>query len=231
MLVAIEGIDGSGKATVTKRLGSKIKNNGKRTETVSFPMYDRTLYGKLVGRYLNGDFGTSTHPYLHGTLYALDRFEARPWLLSQLATNDVVLLDRYIPSNICYSAMKATSGQEEEVVQHFVELEYGIFKMPVPDFIFFLDVPVHFALVNITQKEARGYTDKILDLHEADGLYLSRVRSFYMSKLMNFHPKTNFKTVDCVFNGQLKTIDSIVESIYDVLFTTERLEECVKKEL
>ena len=215
MLVAIEGIDGSGKATVTKRLGSKIKNNGKRTETVSFPMYDRTLYGKLVGRYLNGEFGTSTHPYLHGTLYALDRFEARPWLLSQLATNDVVLLDRYIPSNICYSAMKTTSGQEEEVVRHFVELE----------------VPVHFALVNITQKEARGYTDKILDLHEADGLYLSRVRSFYMSKLMNFHPKTNFKTVDCVFNGQLKTIDSIVESIYDVLFTTERLEECVKKEL
>lgn len=218
MLAVIEGIDGSGKGTVTKHLAERLRAVGKEVETASFPMYDRTLYGRLVGRYLNGEFGSSTHPYLHGTLYALDRYEAKPWLLGRLANTDIVLSDRYIPSNLCYSAMKAEPGSEDEIVQHFVNLEYGIMRMPVPDVIFFLDVPVNFALANIAKKEARTYTDKASDLHEEDEQYLSRVRSFYMSQLMNFHPTTCFRTVECTANEQLRTIDAIVENVYGMLF-------------
>lgn len=217
MFVVIEGIDGSGKGSVTKGLAQRLRSAGKQVETASFPMYDRTLYGRLVGRYLNGEFGKNTHPYLHGTLYALDRYEAKPWLMERLADTDVVLSDRYIPSNLCYSAMKSQPSCEAEVVQHFVDLEYGILQMPVPDVIFFLDVPVNFALLNIVKKEARTYTDKTSDLHEEDEQYLSRVRSFYMSQLMKYHPATCFKTVECVANEQLKTIELIVEIVYGML--------------
>lgn len=217
MLAVIEGIDGSGKGTVTKELAARLRADGKTIETVSFPMYDRTLNGRLVGRYLNGEFGNQTHPYLHGSLYALDRYEAKPWLLGRLAHTDAVISDRYIPSNLCYSAMKADPAQADEIVRHFVDLEYGVLRMPVPDVIFFLDVPVNFALANIAKKEARSYTDKASDIHEADEQYLSRVRSFYMSQLMKFHPATCFLAVECVANDKLQTIDSIVENVYGML--------------
>jgi dTMP kinase len=212
VFIVIEGIDGSGKGTITKELHARLAMRS-IVRSVSFPKYAETLYGKLIGRYLNGEFGTDTHPYLHGTLYSMDRFEYKPILTSLLTTVDFVLSDRYIPSNLCYSAMKAKPEERQEVVQHFVDLEYGVLKMPVPDVIIFLDVPVKFAVQNIAKKAARDYTDKPADLHEADEQYLDQVRSFYMTELMKYHPETQFIPVQCVENDQLLPIDVIVERI------------------
>jgi len=82
MFVVIEGIDGSGKGSVTKVLQSSLQEVGLTVETISFPRYTDTLYGKLVGRYLNGDFGKNTHPYLHSTLFSIDRYESKSYLES-----------------------------------------------------------------------------------------------------------------------------------------------------
>jgi dTMP kinase len=212
MFVVIEGIDGSGKGTITKELQARL---GQKmiTRSISFPRYAETLYGQLIGRYLNGEFGTDTHPYLHGTLYAIDRFELRPYLQEMIRTADIVFSDRYIPSNLCYSAMKATPEERDAVVRHFVELEYDIFKMPVPDVIVFLDMPTKFAVQNIAKKAVRDYTDKPADLHEADESYLEQVRTFYASRLMEFHPATRFVVIPCVADGELLPIDVIVTQI------------------
>lgn len=227
MLVVIEGIDGSGKGTITQALQARLTKS-LITRSISFPRYAETLYGQLIGRYLNGEFGTTTHPYLHGTLFAIDRFELRPYLQESIRTSDVVLADRYIPSNLCYSAMKATPEERDAVVRHFVELEYGIFKMPVPDAIIFLDMPTKFAVQNIAKKAVRDYTDKPADLHEADEQYLEQVRSFYMSRLMEFHPATNFVSIPCVADEQLIPIDVIVDRIVAELFLTlEGVSSCV----
>jgi dTMP kinase len=213
MLVVIEGIDGSGKGTVAGKLVTQLTDACYKVISLSFPRYEETLNGKLVGRYLNGDFGDSTHPYLHGTLYSLDRFESKGYLEGALLTHDVVVCDRYIPSNLCYSSMKAPKEDRDEIVKHFVDLEYGCFEMPVPDVIFFLDVPVKFALQNIAKKAARTYTDKPADLHEADEEYLSKVRGFYKSRLMKNHPPTCFESIPCTRNGHLLPIDKIVEHV------------------
>lgn len=219
MFVVIEGIDGSGKGTVATQLLAKLTLKGVKAEKLSFPRYEQTRYGKLVGRYLNGEFGTEAHPYLHGTLFAMDRFESRDYLLNRLRNCDFILCDRYIPSNLCYSAMKAEEGERDALVRHFAKFEYGFLAMPVPDVIFFLDVPVEFAVQNIAKKAARSYTDKASDIFEADEQYLSRVRSFYMSQLMDYHPSTTcFQTVECVSNASLKPIDEIVENVCGMLF-------------
>ena len=217
MFVVIEGIDGSGKGTVTRKLFEQLTRDDVKVDTISFPRYGETAYGKLVGRYLNGEFGTNTHPYLHGTLYSLDRFESKPFLEAMIQFNDVVLCDRYIPSNLCYSALKAEEDQKDEVVKHFVEIEYGLMGMPVPDVIFFLDVPVKFAVQNIAKKAVREYTDKPADLHESDVNYLSQVRGFYANKLMSYHPQTRFEAVKCERNGHLIPIESVVDKVYSKL--------------
>ena len=218
MLVVIEGIDGSGKGTVTKQLVELLRDTELQVDTLSFPRYGETLGGKLVGRYLNGEFGEQTHPYLHGNLYSLDRLESKPFLEAAIQYNDVVLCDRYITSNLCYSALKAEDHERDEVVKYFVDLEYGVMKMPVPDVIFFLDVPVKFAVKNIAKKAARDYTSQAADIHEADEKYLANVRSFYASKLMDFHPGTRFETIKCERNGHLIPIDAVVEKVQKVLF-------------
>jgi len=225
MLVVIEGIDGSGKGTVSKELAKGLSQAEHKVMSMSFPRYGETLNGKLIGRYLNGEFGDSTHPYLHGTLYSLDRFESKGYLEGSLLTHDVVICDRYIPSNLCYSSMKVAEEERNEVVKHFVDLEYGHFEMPVPDVIFFLDVPVKFAVQNIAKKAARDYTDKSADLHEADEDYLSKVRGFYRSRLMDHHPPTRFELIHCTRNGHLLSIDSIVKQVQNMTITMMKGED------
>ena len=217
MLVVIEGIDGSGKGTVTSELEDKFESEGIHTASISFPRYGKTLGGRLVGRYLNGEFGTGTHPYLHSHLYSIDRLESKPFLENLIATNDVVLSDRYIPSNLCYAALQAGEEQRDEVVRHFVDLEYGVMKLPVPDIIIFLDMPVKFAVKNIAAKAAREYTDDTADIHEADEKLLSQVRSFYASTLMEFHPETRFEAIQCERNEQMVPIAEIVEQVHAIL--------------
>jgi dTMP kinase len=214
MFVVIEGIDGSGKGSVTKALQGSLQEAGITVQTVSFPRYTETLYGKLVGRYLNGDFGKNTHPYLHSTLFSIDRYESKPYLESLLKDNDVVIADRYIPSALCYSAMKTEEGERDELIKHFVTLEYGLWKMPVPDIMFFLDVPTSFAIKNIAQKNVRGYTTKPKDLHEEDEVYLDKVRSFYLNDLMSYHPVTRYEIVGCMGCAQLLPIAVIGNELH-----------------
>lgn len=206
MFVVIEGIDGAGKGSVTKVLQLGLQEAGLTVKTISFPRYTDTLYGKLVGRYLNGDFGKDTHPYIHSTLFSLDRYESKPHLESLLNNNDVVIADRYIPSALCYSAVKTEEGERDELIKHFVKLEYGLWQMPIPDVIFFLDVPVSFAVKNIAQKNVREYTSKPKDQHEEDEEYLEKVRSFYLVELMDYHPATRFEVVECMGGAQLLPI-------------------------
>jgi len=217
MLAVIEGIDGSGKGTVSEKLVEGLTDAGYTVISMSFPRYEETLNGRLIGKYLNGEFGESTHPYLHGTLYSLDRFESKGYLEGALSIYDVVICDRYIPSNLCYSSMKAPKEEQDEIVNHFVDLEYGHFGMPVPDVIFFLDVPVKYAVQNIASKAAREYTDKSADLHEADESYLSKVRGFYRNRLMQYHPETRFEPIHCMRTGHLLPIDVIAEKVQNMI--------------
>lgn len=227
MLVVIEGIDGTGKGSVTKALVEAITAcSTYKTKYISFPRYKETSYGKIVGKYLNGDFGNSSeHPLMHGTLFALDRFESKSYLKQLLQEFDFVICDRYVPSNLCYSAMIAPDGEAESVVKHFMDLEYGFFKMPQPDAIFVLNMSISTAISNIAKKGQRQYTDRSADIFEADEEYLQKVKSFYSEGLQDLHPEVYFKTIECEHEKELRPIGSIVQSILDTLFKLKEVND------
>lgn len=104
-LVALEGIDGSGKRTQLELLARALDVRGYRTLQVSFPRYE-SFFGKLVARFLNGEFGSvdQVDPHLSALLYAGDRLEAKPELESALAAGKIVLADRYIASNLAHQS-------------------------------------------------------------------------------------------------------------------------------
>ena len=181
LLVVIEGIDGSGKGTQSARLRDRLRARGLRAGLLSFPRYDATFFGQRIGDFLNGRFGqlNEVDPFLASLLYAGDRLESKAELTRLLATNDVLVLDRYVPSNIAHQAGKRTGEQRRELADWIEKIEYDLFGLPRPDLVVLLDIPTKDSQELIAKKEQRSYTTQAADIQEADTDYLSRVRSAY----------------------------------------------------
>ncbi|MBI2607641.1 MAG: hypothetical protein HYW51_02330 [Candidatus Doudnabacteria bacterium] len=99
-LIAIEGIDGSGKGTQAELLRMNFKNHGYPVAVVSFPRY-HTPTGKLIAKYLNGQLKFDGAKLI-AFLYALNRYEYRDQLIKSLNQGNVVILDRYTGSNMIH---------------------------------------------------------------------------------------------------------------------------------
>jgi dTMP kinase len=168
-LVAVEGIDGSGKGTQSARLVEALQAQGLTAALVSFPRYQETRFGHQIGKFLNGAFGElhQVHPTLVSLLFAGDRFESRTHLLDLCATHDVVVCDRYVSSNMAHQGAKVSVSERGELRDWIEFLEYGQHQMPRADQTFWLDVPVSVAQAWIARKNQRSYTDRTADLQEA----------------------------------------------------------------
>ena len=76
MLIAIDGLDGSGKETQSKQLYKYLKDKGKKVRMLSFPTYD----GKgsaFVDMYLKGELGKNpedTNAYAASVFFTMDRY-------------------------------------------------------------------------------------------------------------------------------------------------------------
>ena len=76
ILIAIDGVDASGKQTQTELLKKRLENNELKIKSVSFPAYDNPS-STLVKMYLNGEFGdkpSDVNAYATSTFFAADRF-------------------------------------------------------------------------------------------------------------------------------------------------------------
>ena len=115
-LIAIEGIDGSGKGTQSGLLTERLRDLGYRTASIQFPRYSATTFGAAIGDFLNGRFGSleEVHPQLAAVLYAGDRFESLSVLEEAVNTSDVVVLDRFTASNFAHQAAKLEGEERPE---------------------------------------------------------------------------------------------------------------------
>jgi len=188
LLVVIEGIDGSGKGTQASRLRERLEQRGLRVGLLSFPRYSETFFGQRIGDFLNKKFGElhEVDPFLAALLYAGDRLESKAELNRQLASSDVLILDRYVPSNIAHQAGKRTGAERRQLAEWIEKIEYDIHGLPRPDLVVLLDTPADVSKDLISRKAQRDYTDAAADMQEADTDYLSRVRTAYR-ELANEH--------------------------------------------
>jgi dTMP kinase len=216
LLVAIEGIDGSGKGTQARRLVERLAADGRRTTLISFPRYEATLFGRAVGDFLNGRFGAldQVSPFLASLLYAGDRFESKDLLLEAIEKHDVVVLDRYVASNVAHQGSKLDGNERHELIEWIRRIEYDVYRLPQPDLVLLLDLPAAEAQRLIARKQARSYTDLKADLQEADGGYLEKVRAVYL-ELSAREP--GWRRIECVRGGAIRSIDDIGEEVWRVV--------------
>jgi dTMP kinase len=215
-LIALEGIDGSGKGTQAALLLERLKRSGVRAELLSFPRYRQTSFGAQIGRFLNGEFGRldEVHPLLAALLFAGDRFESRPLLLDALSHHDVVLCDRYVASNIAHQAAERKGDERRDLIEWIERLEHGIYSLPQARLTIWLDVSVPIARELIASKGRRSYTDQAADLHEADADYLQQVHDVY-AELARTRP--DWTRVECLAGGKLRAVEDIAEEIHHVV--------------
>ena len=168
VLLAIEGIDGSGKGTQAARLADAARAAGYTVASFSFPTYDGNPFSRAVAGYLNGEFGSAdeVHPELAAMLYAGDRFHARPQLVSSIAEHDLVVCDRYVGSNAAHQGAKLGGEARADLLAWLEEVEYGEFALPRPEL--------------VGRKAARSYTTLEADIHEADSEHSSATRDLYL---------------------------------------------------
>jgi dTMP kinase len=210
VLIVIEGIDGSGKGTHSKRLAEDLKREGTDVALLSFPRYTETRFGRVVGNYLNGKYG-DPHPMLAALPYAIDRFESREDLEAAIAVRDVVILDRYVPSNLAHQCARCDKPEAHALYEELIKLEHETFQLPWPDLVIGLDLPVPMAVKLIAKKAGRDYTDKAADKHEADHEYLAGVRRWYSTLASNYSSQWEVVSVDR--NGHIRPIDDVYEDV------------------
>lgn len=103
-LIAVEGLDRTGKSTQTQKLLDTFLNRGIGCELVKFPQRE-TPIGKLINRYLTDrDFPLSDES-AH-LLFSANRWEMVKCIQGLLDQGTIVVLDRYVYSGVAYSAAK-----------------------------------------------------------------------------------------------------------------------------
>lgn len=216
LLVAIEGIDGSGKGTQAALLHQRLQQAGRRSALFSFPRYQQTHFGRMVGQFLNGRFGNldEADPFLVSLLYAGDRLESKAILQQALDEYDVVICDRFVPSNIAHQGAKLTGPARQELIDWILTVEHEVYGLPRPDAVLFLELPVPQAQELIACKARRAYTDQVADLQEADGQYLEAVRQVYLELAAR---EPGWQRIPSTDNGTLRSVEDIGRNVFDAV--------------
>jgi dTMP kinase len=171
VLIAIEGVDGAGKRTLTTGLRAEFEAAHKSVASLAFPRYGHSITADLAAEALHGQHGDlATSVYAMAVLFALDRADAKEEIGHLDTAYDVVILDRYVASNAAYSAARLQQGADSDVVTWVQELEYDRLKLPKPDWQVLLDVPAELAAER-AENRANAEADRAKDVYERnDGL-------------------------------------------------------------
>lgn len=212
-IIVIDGCDGSGKQTQSEKLEQKLVSLGKKVRRISFPLYN-TLTGSLVKKYLGGEFGdiNSLPVMVVSNFYAQDRAVSffSDWKKDYDDPDTVVILDRYITSNVIHQATKISDfACRLDVVYNIFKLENDILGLPKPDKVIFLDVPPEISCsINLDSRDNNKHGSAV-DLHEN---YIFQKQSY--DRVKEVLPYYNWVKLECFENGNMKSIDDVSDMIF-----------------
>lgn len=206
-IVVIEGTDGSGKQTQANLVYEELVKRGVAVKKHSFPSYESPSSGPLK-MYLGGELSKCADEidaYQASSLFAVDRLCTMLQYKVLLEQGCVLILDRYVQSNMIHQAGKIANLKERDgFLEWLNEFEFEILKLPKADKVIFLDVPVETSKRLANERTSLKCGEK-KDIHESDMHHLENAYNAgkYVAK------KFNWTIISCTENGKLKSIEEI----------------------
>jgi dTMP kinase len=215
--IVIEGPDGTGKSVQASLLVRKLRKVGYRVQEGDFPRYETSVWGKLAGRFLNGEFGKlgKVSPYLAVLPYMLDEYTwSRDVALEWIKKGGLIVSNRYFTSNVHQVAK--LSGSEQDQFRDWLWTsgydELGILR---PDMVIMLDVNPGIAKKLSDQKGPRKYLGgRKKDIAEKDFNHQAEAYKEYV-QMTKVDPK--WIRVSCVTGGKLDGEEVIADRIWRVV--------------
>lgn len=205
-LIAFEGCDGTGKSTQAALLTKRLSTEGLRVKMLKFPNYDSPSSGP-VKMYLGGELAkdpNAVSPYAASMLYAVDRFcSFRSDWKKDYEDGILLVSDRYTTSNMIFQGAKLQSPERKAYLEWLKDTEYKKLGLPVPDLVFYLDLPVEVSEKLLKQRSVRTGQDE--DIHEVDLNYQRAVRDAGLKIAQN----EGWTVINCAKNGMLMPRDDL----------------------
>lgn len=216
ILIAIDGLDGSGKETQSKRLVKYLTEKGKKVRLLSFPTYD----GKgsaFVDMYLKGELGKNpedTNAYAASVFFAMDRYYSfrTDWSKDYYDDDTYIIANRYTSANAVHQLSKLPREMWDGFLEWLWDFEFGKIGLPAPDKVVYLEMrpEVSMSLINSRSEQ----TGRVKDIHEADDSHL--INSY--SAALYSSEKLGWNMIHCCDeNNNLKSISEIFEDIVKAL--------------
>jgi dTMP kinase len=219
MIISLEGLDASGKNTQLHLLKARLAEAGRSVASLSFPRYGDTVFSRFVADYLNGKLGEldSVPPQVAALLFAGDRMESRALIEELRAANDVLVLDRYVASNLAYQGARVPADEMDGFLRWLSALEHDANGLPPVDLTVLLEVPPATSARMVLRKGARDYTEHAADLHERNEAYLARCHDVYQH-LCTSQFRSHWTPVDCVHpGGEMRPAADIAADIWQAV--------------
>lgn len=213
-LIAIDGVDASGKQTHTELLAEYLTSKGIKVRRLSFPMYDSPS-SEPVKMYLSGKMGThadDVDAYCASTLFAADRFVTyrADWHNDYDAADTVIIADRYVSSNMIHQAGKiADKAEKDKFLDWLYDFEFRLYKLPQPDVTLFLDMPPKYGRQLMENRSNKFTGGAERDIHERDTDYLKK--SYENAKYVA--QKFGWQYILCVNDGNIRPLEDIQTEI------------------
>ncbi|MEG0750386.1 MAG: thymidylate kinase [Oscillospiraceae bacterium] len=209
-LVVIEGLDGCGKETQSKRLLASLIESGVDARAISFPRYESDS-SALVRMYLRGDFGSNARDvncYAASTFYSVDRYASykAEWG-SAYEDGALFVLDRYTTSNAVFQGAKLQDSERDNFFEWLFSFEYGKLGMPEPDKVIYLDMSPETSGALLRGRYGGDESQK--DIHERDKEFQCdcRASALQCAAVQNWH------IIECDSGGRLRSVDDIAADI------------------
>ncbi|MEM3258076.1 MAG: dTMP kinase [Thermoproteota archaeon] len=162
-IIAIEGIDGSGKTTVSTEIYSFLSSKGVPIYYSFEPTY--TKIGSIIHRFLRGEIPLDSHS--QALLFAADRLEhLSREIIPYIKQGKNVILDRYVHSSYAYQGALLNDLKWIMTINKFAL---------APDLAIYIDVPPSVAIRRIRKKGRSN-----ISVYESVR-FLGRVRNIYKS--------------------------------------------------
>jgi dTMP kinase len=187
--VTFEGIDGSGKSTISKLVFKKLKSQGYDV-VLTFEPTD-TWIGKCVQKCIE----TNTDPFVTAFAFIADRIEHCKQIHKWLDENRIVLCDRYAESTYAYQGAQIQDFMDNPM-KWLQELSKDRIIIPDRTFVFVIDPNV--SLARIQNRDSLIPFEKVF--------FLEKVHKNYLKLTVG----KRFKKVDAT-----KEIDELVEICYE----------------